>query len=232
MVYSRIAAAALAACSALLVAATDDAPRPASLEAQVLAQINEARQNPRAYAAVRRAFRRFFDGDILYLPGDPNGVITREGASAVDEAIDFLEHQRPLPPLDRGALLALAAQDHVDDQGAMGSTGHKSRDGAGPGQRVQRRGGDIYVSETISYGHAQADAVVRQLIVDDGVPGRGHRVLLFKDDYRFAGVGCGDHIRYGYMCVVDLSATVNGKPDLTQWAQAAPARAPVRARAR
>jgi uncharacterized protein YkwD len=169
---------------------------------------------------------------VLYLPGDPNGIYTREGVSAVDEAIDFLERQRPLPPLSRGDLLALAAQDHADDQGAAGATGHRSGDGAGPGDRVRRRGGDIYVGESISYGHADATAVVRQLVVDDGVPGRGHRTLLFKNDFRFAGVGCGEHSRYGYMCVVDLAATVNGKPALPQWASNTPARAPVRARAR
>ncbi|NIJ20196.1 uncharacterized protein YkwD [Sphingomonas naasensis] len=233
MRIGRGVAVLLAACSSLPIAAADSGPRGRPLEAQVLDRINEARQHPRAYADALREYRRYFEGDILYLPGDANGVYTREGVAAVDEAIDFLERQAPLPPLDRGDLLALAAQDHADDQGAMGATGHRSGDGAGPGERVRRRGGDIFVGESISYGMADADAVVRQLIVDDGVPGRGHRALLFKGDFRFAGVGCGGHRRYGAMCVVDLAATADGKPALTRWAgSAAPANAPVRARAR
>ena len=101
--------------------------------------------------------------------------------------------------------------------------------GAGPGERVRRRGGDIFVGESISYGMADADAVVRQLIVDDGVPGRGHRILLFKNDFRFAGVGCSGHRRYGHMCVVDLAANRDGAPALPQWAST---RTPARARAR
>lgn len=233
MRIGRSAAAVLAACSSFLIAATDSEPRGRSLEAQVLERINHARQNPRDYAEELRDYRRYFEGDIVYLPDAPDGVYTREGVAAVDEAIDFLERQAPLPPLDHGGLLALAAQDHADDQGAAGATGHRSRDGAGPGDRVRRRGGDIFVAESISYGMADADAVVRQLIVDDGVPGRGHRTLLFKNDFRFAGVGCGGHRRYGAMCVVDLAATADGQPSLGRWAAYPPRRsAPVRARAR
>lgn len=232
MRIGRSAAFVLAACSSLLVAATDS-PRGRSLEAQVLERINRARQNPRAYAEELREYRSYFEGDVVYLPDAPDGVYTREGVAAVDEAIDFLERQAPLPPLDHGDLLALAAQDHAADQGEAGATGHRSRDGAGPGDRVRRRGGDVFVAESISYGMADADAVVRQLIVDDGVPGRGHRALLFKRDFRFAGIGCGGHRRYGAMCVVDLASTMDGKPSQARWAgNGATRSAPVRARAR
>lgn len=214
----HLAIAGLAACVALPAVANDGAPRGRPLETQVLERINHARQNPRAYAEELRDYRRYFDGDILYLPGDSNGIYMREGIAAVDEAINFLERQAPLPALDHGDLLALAARDHADDQGALGGTGHVSRDGAGPGERVRRRGGNVFVGESISYGMADADAVVRQLIIDDGVPGRGHRTLLFKNDFRFAGVGCGGHRRYGHMCVVDLAGTIDGAPDLSRFA--------------
>jgi hypothetical protein len=231
MRIGRFATAALAVCSALLIAATDSEPRGRSIEAQVLERINDVRQDPRAFAEDLREYRRYFDGDMLFLPGE-EGTYTREGVSAVDEAIRFLDRQAPLPPLERGDLLALAAQDHADDQGMIGAMGHVSRDGSGPGERVRRRGGDIFVGESISYGMADADAVIRQMIVDDGVPGRGHRTLLFKNDFRFAGIGCGEHRRYGYICVVDFAATADGRPNLPQWTARGTRSAPVRARAR
>ena len=78
----------------------------------MLERINDIRQDPRAYADELRDYRRYFDGDMLFLPGE-EGTWTREGVSAVDEAIRFLDRQTPLPPLERGDLLALAAQDHV-----------------------------------------------------------------------------------------------------------------------
>lgn len=189
----------------------------APLEEAVLQRINFARQNPQAYADQLRTYRTWFKGNILYLPGDRNGVYLEEGVSAVDEAIAFMERQRPLPPLSRAELLGLAARDHAAEQGPKGVIGHGSLDGASPGVRVKRRGGDIYVGENISYGFDDPDEVVRQFIVDDGVADRGHRHALFSTDYRFAGVGCGRHAEYRHMCVVDMSATRDGSPDMAKW---------------
>jgi len=216
--------AALGACALLLASGAASAGERAAnvsrLERDVLAEINRARENPREYAEMLREYREFFDGRVLFLPGDSNGVITNEGIAAVDEAIDFLERQEPLPPLGRAELLALAAQDHADEQGATGGSGHASRDGRTPGERVRQRGGDIYVGEGIWYGSGDAGAGVRSLIVDDGVRGRGHRALLFQSDFRFAGVGCGAHRRFGSICVVDFSGTADGSPVVPDWARA------------
>jgi hypothetical protein len=183
------------------------ADRPASLEDSVLDEINYVRD-----------YRELFDGRVIRLPGDPVGEMTREGTYAVDEAIAFLDRQTPLPPLARGELLARAARDLAAEQAMSGRSGHRSADGAMPGDRVKRRGGDIFVSETISYGYSEHHAVVRQLIIDDGVPSRGHRALIFATGSRFAGVGCGTHPTVRYMCVIDYSATANGKPQLPTFA--------------
>ncbi|WP_313535116.1 CAP domain-containing protein [Sphingomonas sp.] len=176
----------------------------------MLDRINHLRENPAAYADRLRQLRPHFHGNTLYLPGQPRGLITQEGADAVDEAIAFLQQQAPLPPLSRAELLGLAARDHAVMQGALGTRGHFSPDGASPGDRVQRRGGGRLVGEDISYGYDNADAVVRQLVIDDGVPDRGHRELLFNRELRYAGVGCGSHSAYGHMCVIDVSRTRNG----------------------
>jgi uncharacterized protein YkwD len=217
-------AAALGACAMLFASAAADAGERATdvsrLERDVLTEINYARQHPREYAETLREYRRYFDGRVLFLPGDRNGVVTNEGPDAVDEAIEFLERQAPLPALTRGEMLVLAAQDHADDQGMSGASGHVSRDGLTPGDRVRRRGGDIYVGEGIWYGSGGPADVVRSLIVDDGVRSRGHRALLFQADFRYAGVGCGAHRRFGNICVVDMSGTADGSPMLPDWAKA------------
>lgn len=206
-------------------AAPADTSARRGLEAGVLDRINHARQHPREYARHLREYRSYIRDGILFLPGDANGIYTREGHVSVDDAIAFLERQAPLPPLTEGQILSLAARDHADEQGWSGDEGHVSGDGATPGERVKRRGGDIYVGESISYGFDQADDVVRQLIVDDGVPDRGHRKLLFDRGFRYAGVGCAEHRRLRHLCVVDLSGTANGAPEIPGWAQARGARA-------
>jgi uncharacterized protein YkwD len=123
---------ALGACWIALTAAASPYH---SLESGVLARINFARQHPREYAEQLREYRGYIRGGILFMPGDGNGIYTREGRVAVDEAIDFLENQAPLPPLGEGQILALAARDHADEQGRFGDEGHLSPDGASPGER-------------------------------------------------------------------------------------------------
>ncbi|WP_313538413.1 CAP domain-containing protein [Sphingomonas sp.] len=202
---------------AWLLAAT--ALHAQTLEDSVLAKINDARANPRAYADRLREYRGYFDGEIVYLPGDYNGVLTKEGTAVVDETIAFLERQAPLPALTPADILALAAVDFSREQGALGARGHRGADGSDPGVRVKRRGGDIFVGEAIAYGFDDAEQIVRQMIVDDGVPDRGHRRLLFDAKLKFAGIGCGPHSKMDHICVVDVSATKDGRPVRVRYAQ-------------
>jgi uncharacterized protein YkwD len=196
---------------ALLLSASA-APVRTPLERAVLDEINFARANPQAYAERLKTYRTYFEGKIVRYPGNPNGLITSEGVSAVDEAIAFLRKQQSLPPIAHSDLLALAAADHAAEQGPRGATGHESADGSRPGARVTRRGGGIYVAETITYGPPSGTEVVRQLIIDDGVRSRGHRRIVFSPEYRFAGAGCGVHKTYRVMCVVDFGSTADGQP--------------------
>lgn len=188
------------------------APTQPGLESQVLAEINFARTRPHDYADELRQYRRYFKGKVAWYPGNPVGLRTSEGTRAVDEAIRFLERQAPLPPIGPADLLARAARDHVREQGPSGATGHYSADGANPRDRVKRRGGGDYVAEVITYGPPSAAEVVRQLIVDDAVPDRGHRKTLFSAEMIYAGVACGPHRDFPMMCVADLGRKPDGRP--------------------
>ena len=188
------------------------APAQPALTRQIIAEINFARTRPRAYAERLRGYRALFRGKVVYYPGNPVGLMTSEGVRAVDEAIRFLEKQVPLEPIEASALLARAAGDHVAEQGPRGATGHLSADGANPRDRVARRGGGIYVAEVITYGPPSAVEVVRQLIVDDAAPGRGHRKTVFAAEMRYAGVACGAHRVYRVMCVANLGREPDGQP--------------------
>ena len=179
---------------------------------EMLEELNLARTQPGEYAAKLREYRQHFKGNIVYEPGKPTGIITKEGVAAVDEAIAFLERQPPLAPLAPSTVLAKAATDHVSAQGPEGKFGHYSSDGSSPGDRVQRRGGGPYVGETIHYGPVfTARDVIMSLIIDDAVPDRGHRVLIFTPDMLFAGSNCGPHKQLRVMCVTNYSQWIDGK---------------------
>jgi hypothetical protein len=182
-------------------------------EAEVLAEINRMRTDPAGYADVLREYRTRIRGKVVFDAEDNLVEISNEGVRAVDEAIAALERAAPLPRLLAGDVLAVAAADHAAYQSATGEIGHQSR-GRGPGERVMARGGGRFVSEVISYGQRSARDVVRQFLVDDGVPSRGHRLLLLTGHYRFAGVGCDSHARWQAMCVVKLADRPDGSPPL------------------
>ena len=132
-----------------------------------------------------------------------------DGANDLDEAIDFLMRQAPLPPLRDDPGLDAAARAHSAEQEETGAIGHESVTGERLGQRLQRHGVWAGLSaEDISYGYATPDAVVEQLVVDSGVPGRGHRQNIFDPTLQAAGVGCGRHSAYGSMCVIDFAGAI------------------------
>ncbi len=176
-----------------------------AVEREVFDELNLARTDPKQYAEFLAAMRPYFNGNHLQQPGQPI-LITKEGAPAVDEAIEFLRAMQPLPPLIPSRGLSLAAQAHVDDQ-QSGAMGHTGSDNSQPWERMNRYGvWQDEVAENIAYGGYSTRGVVIQLIVDDGVPGRQHRVNMFNPDYRFVGVACGTHARLHDMCVMDFAA--------------------------
>jgi hypothetical protein len=183
----------------LILASTPAAARP-GLDDAVLDEINYARMHPREYA------RELARHDAAYSPGERYAA---DDPQDVEEAIDFLMRQAPLPPLRRDERLSEAAFDHASTQGRTGQLGHTGVRGESLGQRLQRRGMWAGMSaENISYGYDDPAGVVRQLIVDSGVPNRGHRLNIFARGYQAAGVGCARHAVYGAMCVIDFAGSI------------------------
>lgn len=202
--------AAAAALIALAAVAADAAPN--RFESGVFTELNRFRRDPAAYTDYLRDYRPRFEGKLLVSDDDSEiDIMTREGVAAVDEAIRDLRREKPLPELTWSETLARAAADHVAAQSRSGAVGHYTG-GRGPGERVKARGGGPYVNEVITYGHHSPAGVVDQLLIDDGVPDRGHRHSLLRPTHRYAGVGCGAHKVHRTMCVILMSQTPNGAP--------------------
>ncbi|HJW10085.1 MAG TPA: CAP domain-containing protein [Holophagaceae bacterium] len=171
---------------------------------RVLDEINRARANPKATAALLRPWLDRFGGKLLRLEGEVD-LVTQEGRPAVAEAIAFLESTKPLPPLSWSDGLFLAAQDHAREQ-ADGATGHAGKHGSTPFERMERYGRwQDTAGEAIGYGPEDPRRVVLNLLVDDGVPGRGHRKELFNPEFHVAGAAFGTHAEYGHLCVIDFA---------------------------
>ncbi len=177
-----------------------------NLARQVLTEINLARSAPRTYAGFLREFRGRFRGKSYSQPGSATRVRTREGRAAVDEAIKYLSRQKPLRQLAWSSGLAAAAAELAEEQGISGATGHMGKKSHGMVERIERHGTwDRQIAENIGYGPKTARSMVMQLIIDDGVKGRGHRQNTFNKAFTTAGVACGSHPGFGSMCVIDFA---------------------------
>jgi uncharacterized protein YkwD len=180
-------------------------PQEIGLQQEVLSELNRLRRNPRVYVPVLEKYRRGFKGNRKYISANVI-LLTQEGVKPVDEAIEFLKKSPAVPALKLSAGISRAARDHVLDLGPEGKVGHFGTDGSSPGDRLQRYGRPLgYVAENIGFGDPPGRNMVTILLVDDGVPDRGHRKKMLSGQYTQVGIACGPHTVYRYMCVIDFA---------------------------
>ncbi|KRB46559.1 MAG: CAP domain-containing protein [Pseudomonadota bacterium] len=177
------------------------------MEDAILAEINFARAYPQEYAR-RLMLQPITDwGRSLQAGGQPDDPEARA------EAIEALQRQSPLPPLQPDDKLAAAALEHVEVQGPGGHIGHSGPDGERFYDRLRRHGVQPAIAaENIAYGPPTAADTVRELIIDSGVPSRGHRHNIFHASFEAVGVSCGPHRDYSTMCVMDFGGSSAAGP--------------------
>lgn len=180
------------------------------LEKDIVLHLNMARTDPARYAREFIAPREaWFQGKRYLEPGGPEdfaGINTQEGVAAVREAVEALRDKAPLSPLQPSAGLSRAASDLARDQAKSGALGHGGSDQSDPQSRIERYGQWLNtLGENIAYGKLTGREVVVGLLVDDGVPGRGHRKNIFKPGFTTIGVACESHPRFDVVCVMDMT---------------------------
>lgn len=171
-------------------------------ERSILDALNAARADPAEYARSLRG------------PGAAEAQANLRGLA-------------PAPPLTFSDPLSAAALSHAEVIGPRGLTTHAGTDGSTPGVRVRQRGfNSTMVAEELAFGSDRANDVIRNLVIDRGVPGAPHRRDLFNPVFTHAGVGCGPHRRHGRVCVIVLS-NAPLPPPATPQAPVAPPPSPV-----
>lgn len=187
------------------------------LEHDIVLEHNLARTDPAAYAKYLEEWLPYFEGDLLKRPGRI-ALQTFEGPRAVEEAIDFLRAAEPVGMMSPSPGISRAARDHVIDLGPDGEISHTGEDGSKPQDRINRYGRwRASIAENMAFGqYRESDArtVVMQLLIDDGVPNRGHRTNIFNAAFTVVGVSCGPHVIYEAMCVVDYAGGYDEASDI------------------
>ena len=181
-------------------------------ERQVVLEMSKVRLQPREYAHWLRTQTKYFAGRLWNLP-ERVPIKTQEGAAALEELIAVLEHSPSLGPLRWSEGLSLAARQWVLEQGPTGRIGHTGPGGSTLQSRALQQGlHQSLLGEVINYGRETPRWTVVQLLIDDGVPSRGHRNAILNPDFHVAGAAIGPHAAYEEMTVVDLADAFVGNP--------------------
>jgi len=187
------------------------------LAQEVVSALAAARADPRACAARIRKRLSCYDGNqyaAVQISGAPQPVkVTKEGTAAVLDAISFLETQEALPGFCEQAItgLSLASADHIADVGGEGVASHVGSDGSSSWDRISRYGEwEGACGECLWYGTVgpwmNGESVVDDLIVDDGVMSRGHRLAVFDPRYTMCGATVESHKTFHSMVAIEFAA--------------------------
>ncbi len=181
------------------------------LEQEVVAELNLARTQPKAYAIFLADYAKHYNGKDVRFTGEVT-MTTYEGVAAVNEAIKFLNVQKPLQKLSVDKGLCLSAKDMAKMQGPTTQVSHVGPDGSSPTARFVRQGDwDGLCIENIDYGNNNARRIVITMIVNDGMKARSFRKSIFEPRFHQVGVACGPHKAYYYMCVIDYAESFKAK---------------------
>lgn len=177
---------------------------PSALERGLVDEMNLVRQDPAGYAMHLEELVPLYEGNQRKISDDVY-LQTQEGVSAVQETIQALRRTAPRPRLAWDNCLSASAADHVADNGPKGLMGHDGSSGESFSRRIHRfLPNQRIVGENIQYGSDTAREIIMDLLIDDGVPGRGHRHNLLDRQFHAAGAACGDHATMHIMCVMDF----------------------------
>ena len=145
-------------------------------ELSMLEEINLVRSNPPAYVKYVEEYKE----DIR------SGRSFGSSIEVCDELIAELRNTPPLSILQPLSCIYEAAKKHGMDQKQRGSTGHNGTDGSWPWDRVKRECTELTDgNENLVGGPSSVREAVLLLLVDDGIPSRGHRKTMLNKDWKY-----------------------------------------------
>ena len=87
---------------------------------EVLKVIRAARSNPRQFAPILEDMLKNFEGSVYHSSDGKTAIQTKEGPTAVQEAIEFMKTVEAVPVVEWNDLLAKNCEKHVLDIGPKG----------------------------------------------------------------------------------------------------------------
>lgn len=148
-----------------------------SEELSMIDEINLLRSNPRGYVTYVRD----------YAARSKSGQTWPVNQATVDELIGELDQLGPLSTLTPMQCVYEAARKHGEDIRQRGRSGHVGSDGSYPWDRVLRECPSLADgNENLVAGPDNVRDAVIMLLIDDGIPNRGHRRTLLNPEWKYS----------------------------------------------
>lgn len=151
-------------------------------EQAMIKEINLMRDDPRGYVKYVRQYVEDFKR------AGWDQATTRDEVATADELIKELQRRLPLSTLKPHSDLHKVAKKHGEDLKRIGKVQHRGSDGSQPWDRVTKNTNLSDGNENLVGGGTSVRESVIMLLVDSGIPNRGHRRTLL--DPRWDYVAC------------------------------------------
>lgn len=156
-----------------------------SKEKEVIWILNMMRKNPSLFAST-----------VVKKYPEQSGRARLKNVREYKSLLKTLEKQQPLSILAPDSLSWVSAQCHAEESGKKAYIGHDRQSKAC--KSVSR-----FMGECCQYGEEDPLAIVMDLLIDEGVPSLGHRVILLSK-YDKVGVSIQPHKKYRINTVLDF----------------------------
>ena len=156
-----------------------------NLEKQIIYYTNLARLNPKLFA--QTYVQKYID---------ENEIVNNYAKSLIRD----LNKVKKLDVLTYSEDLYYCAKAHAESNGKKGLEGHQNYNA-----RFKKYASQYaYSGENCDYGNDDALDVVMSLLIDEDVPGTGHRFNMLNKSYKFIGVAYAPHKKLIHNVVIDF----------------------------
>jgi len=147
-------------------------------ELSMIDEINLMRGNPSGYVRIVR--------DFVASERARGGFPINQ--SIVEELVRELQASPKLSILKPSECIYKVAIAHANDQRPLGDINHEGRDGSWPWDRIKKGCSDMANgNENLVAGMSTVRGSVITLLIDEGIPNRGHRKTLMNAEWTHAG---------------------------------------------
>lgn len=181
------------------------------LTTDLYTDINKIRENPQSLIPYLKKIRTFYRKNHYNDPSLTFTLITKEGVTAVDETIKYLEKQAKTPVLKKNENLELSTTSLLSKIGPKGLTKHEKGDLSlkSRTEKYLKKKGKL--AENISFGMNRSLDIIAQMLIDDGVSSRGHRKNFFDANFSDIGISTGKHDVYGSCAIFNFYGQGSGE---------------------